>query len=473
MKLSQLIKNLPFGTKDVEVTNITNNSRDVKPGTMFVCIKGFSQDGHKYAFDAANKGASAVIVDHNVGLDCQVIVNDTRQAYAESCAAFFGNPAEKLKIIGVTGTNGKTTTTFLLKSLLELFGKKVGLIGTIQNMIGDKVVESSNTTPDAYQLHELFSQMVKENCEYCVMEVSSHALDQQRVAGINFEVGVFTNLTQDHLDYHRTMENYLQAKQKLFKMSKMAVINTDDKYSESIKSACTGKVVTYAVEDLKSDYLAKGINFRSDGTVFELVGSDVQISRVKIKTPGKFSVYNALCAAATAIALGFDFNSIAENLSKTTGVKGRAEVVPTDRDFTVIIDYAHTPDGLENILSSMNEIKKGRLICVFGCGGDRDATKRHIMGAISQRLADYSIVTSDNPRTENPSDIIKDIVKGFTSKAAYKVIENRKQAIKFAIDNAQTDDIIVLAGKGHETYQILGKEKVHFDEREIVADALK
>lgn len=473
MKLSQLIKDLPFGTKDVEITDITNDSRKVKKGTMFVCIKGFEQDGHDYAFDAANKGAAAVIVEHNVGLDSQVMVKDTHKVYAEACAAYFNNCADKLKIIGVTGTNGKTTTTFLLKSLLELFGKKVGLIGTIQNMIGDEIIPSLNTTPDAYQLHELFSKMVQEGCEYCVMEVSSHALDQQRVWGVNFEAGVFTNLSQDHLDYHHTMENYLQAKQKLFMASKIAVLNTDDKHYEGIKSACNQRVVTYAVEDLKADYLAKGINYKSDGTVFELVGADVQISRVKTKTPGKFSVYNALCAAATVIALGFDFEQTAHNLSQAMGVKGRAEVVQTNRDFTVIIDYAHTPDGLENILSCMNEIKKGRLVCLFGCGGDRDATKRPIMGEISQRLADYSIVTSDNPRTENPTDIIKDIVKGFSSKSAYKVIENRAKAIKFAIDNAQTDDIIVLAGKGHETYQILGKEKVHFDEREIVADALK
>lgn len=472
MKLSQLLGGLPYGNRDVEITAITNDSRRVEKGTLFFCIRGTNVDGHKFAESAAHAGAAAVVVDHNVGIDCQVVVSDTRIAYAKACSEFFGNPKDRLKIIGITGTNGKTTTAFLIKSMLESMGKKTGLIGTVHNMAGDKIIPSENTTPDAYELHRLFDLMVKEGCEYAVMEVSSHALDQKRVDGLRFAAGVFTNLTQDHLDYHLTMDNYIEAKRKLFDMCDVALLNGDDAYFEKMKSGIKCPVITFGVK-AKTDYAASDISFYPSGTRFTLSNGQIK-GEITTRTPGKFSVYNAMSSACALIAVGFDFDSVCKALSIADGVKGRAEVVPTDRDFTVLIDYAHTPDGVENILSTVNEIKQGRLVTLFGCGGDRDRTKRPIMGEIAACLSDFVIVTSDNPRTEQPASIIDDILVGVQKGTTpYVVIENRAEAIRYAIANAQKDDVIVLAGKGHETYQIIGKTKNHFDEREIVIEALK
>lgn len=457
---------------DLPINDITNDSRSVAEGCAFFCISGSASDGHKYAADAAAKGASVIVAEHDLGLPNQVIVPDTHEAYSSACAAFFGNPADRLKLIGVTGTNGKTTVTYLLKSILEQLGHKVGLIGTIQNMIGDRIIEARNTTPDAKELHGLFRQMVDAGCDYAVMEVSSHALDQKRVWGLHFAAAIFTNLTQDHLDYHGTMDNYLHAKQLLFKMCDLAVINADDGYADRITDGADCRTVTCSAQSNYADYIAKGAVFRADGVNFELVGKDT-IARVKAHTPGEFSVYNNMLAAVCVIELGNSISDVCTALSGTSGVKGRAEVVPTGRDFTVIIDYAHTPDGLENILHTMRGIKSGRLVVLFGCGGDRDSKKRPIMAQVAARLADYVIVTSDNPRTENPSRIIDDILVGMADTTTpYTVIENRAEAIKFAINNARRDDIIVLAGKGHETYQILNTGKIHFDEREVVRDAL-
>ena len=339
--------------------------------------------------------------------------------------------------------------------------------------MGDEVVPTNNTTPDAYELNKLFAQMRDAGCKYVIMEVSSHALDQKRVYGVDFEVAAFTNLTQDHLDYHITMDNYMIAKKKLFDMCKTAVINIDDEYSSAISQGIKAKTVTYSVKSNESTYSANGINLKPDGIEYELVGYNF-IRHIKIKTGGKFSVYNSLSAAVCAMELGFDIETVATAFEKMQGVKGRAEVVPTGKDFTVIIDYAHTPDGLSNILSTFKELKKGRLVCLFGCGGDRDAKKRPIMGAVAARLSDFVIVTSDNPRTEEPGLIIKDILEGMKdTKTPYTVIENRVDAIKYAIQTAKTDDIIVLAGKGHETYQILKTGKIHLDEREVIAEALE
>lgn len=472
MKLSQLLENLPYGSTDVEIVDITNDSRKVKEGVLFVCINGSTVDGHKFAKGAADKGACAILAEHNVGVDSQVLVSDSKKAYAKVCSAFFGNPKDKLKLIGVTGTNGKTSTTMLIKSMLEKFGHKVGLIGTIENLIGDKAIPTENTTPDAYELHKVLKMMVDEGCEYVVMEVSSHALDQDRVYGLEFEAGVFTNLTQDHLDYHLTIENYAEAKRKLFDMTKAAIVNSDDEWSKAMTDGIKCHLSTYAVNDQQAEYLAKGIRYNSDGVVFELLSS-TKIARVRLKTPGKFSVYNGLAAASCLITLGFDFEKTAQYLSECYGIKGRAEVVEIDKDFTVIIDYAHTPDGIKNILSTMNEIKKGRLVTLFGCGGDRDSSKRPKMGKMAADLSDFCIVTSDNPRTEDPQAIVDDILVGMKdTKTPYKVIVNREEAIKYALQNAQKDDIIILAGKGHETYQIIGKQKNHFDEREVVQKAI-
>lgn len=471
MKLKNLIDcNKTLG--ELEITGVTCDSRQVKEGYAFVCIKGALSDGHNYAQTALEQGAAVIIAERDLGLESQIVVDNTHEEFAKISAKWFGNPSKKLKLIGVTGTNGKTSTTYMIKQILETLGHKVGLIGTIQNMIGEEVIPASNTTPNAYELNALFADMAEKGCDYAVMEVSSHALDQCRVFELDFEAAIFTNLTQDHLDYHITMENYLEAKKKLFKMCKVAIINSDDQYAERIAEGLDCKVVTYSTGN-NSTYSAKGINYRPDSVNYELLSANI-LQHIKVNTGGKFTVYNSLASLCCMIELGFDVKQSAEALKLLQGVKGRAEVVPTNRNFTVIIDYAHTPDGLKNILTTFKECKKNRLTVVFGCGGDRDKTKRPIMGNIASRFADNVIVTSDNPRTENPTAIIEDILEGLEGlPTPYKVIENRIEAIKYAIATARTDDIIVLAGKGHETYQILSTGKIHLDEREIVAEALK
>lgn len=474
MKLSQILKGIKVLNEysDIDVLDVTQDSRLVKEGSLFVCIKGAAFDGHSVAGEMLTKGACAVVVEKDMGLDNQVIVENTRGIFSYICANFFSNPAEKLKLIGLTGTNGKTTTTFLIKQILENVGKKVGLIGTVQNMIGDEAYPAKYTTPDPYELQKLFSQMVEAGCEYCVMEVSSQALAQGRVNGVRFAVGAFTNLTQDHLDYHKTWENYFNAKRLLFENCDIAVTNADDENGlKIIEGLNFDKVVTYAVNRNDATYVAKNVTFKSNGVEYELVGD--KIGRCSCTIPGRFSVYNSLCAASCALALGISFEQVLMAISKSKGVKGRIEVVPCDRDFTIIIDYAHSPDGLENIISSLKEIAKGRVVTLFGCGGDRDKTKRPKMGKIAAELSDYCIVTSDNPRSENPSAIIQDILEGMKGvKTPYTVVENRKEAIAYAIEHAKKDDIILLAGKGHETYQILPTGTIHFDEREAVAEIL-
>lgn len=470
MKLFDLIE-CKEGLAETEITGITCDSRQVKSGFAFICINGAKSDGHDYAQKALENGAAVIVAERDLGISNQIVVPDTHAAYADMCGKWFGNPADSLKLLGVTGTNGKTSVTYMMKKILEKAGYKVGLIGTIQNMIGDEIIAAHNTTPNAYELNSLFALMKAKGCSYVIMEVSSHALDQSRVYRLDFEAAMFTNLTQDHLDYHITMENYLAAKKKLFSMCKTAIVNSDDPYSAELIKGLDCKVVTYSLGD-SSTYSAKGVNYRPASVDYEFV-SDSEIGHIKVNTGGRFTVYNSLCTAACAVEIGIPLSTVASALSELQGVKGRVEVVPTGRDFTVIIDYAHTPDGLKNILSTFRECKKNRLIAVFGCGGDRDKTKRPIMGNIAAHFSDYAIVTSDNPRTENPSAIIKDILEGMKGAAIpVKVIENRIEAIKFAVSIAQKDDIIVLAGKGHETYQILNTGTIHLDEREVVSEAL-
>ncbi len=476
MKLYDLLNGTGITTdivkEDTEITSITCDSRRVEPGCLFVCIVGTAVDGHRFAADAQAAGAAAVLVQRDMGLHTQLMAENTRMAWAQICANWFGHPAARLKMVGVTGTNGKTTTTTLIKSMLEHEGHKVGLIGTIHNLIGDRVLPAQHTTPDPYDLQSMLALMVVEGCEYCVMEVSSHALDQRRVAGCEYEIGVFTNLTQDHLDYHGTMENYMLAKKELFSMCRTGIANLDDSWAEAMTADVPCEMLTYSAKDDRADYVARNIRHRADGVDFELVGVG-QIGRVNMQIPGQFSVYNGLCAATVCLALGLPFDRVVAALSAATGVKGRAEVVPTGRDFTVVIDYAHTPDGIENICRTLKECCTGRLVTLFGCGGDRDKTKRPLMGAMAASLSDYLVVTSDNPRTEDPAAIIEDILEGLKdSDTPYTVVENRVEAIRWAIDNAQPGDTILLAGKGHETYQILGTGTIHLDEREVVAEAL-
>lgn len=474
MKISEILKgiNAVGEYKDEEVSFITDDSRKVRPGAVFVCIKGKSFDGHDVALRAEKDGAVLVIAERDTGCKNQVITDNSRRAFSLASSAFFGNPASKLKLIGITGTNGKTTTAFLIKNILEKLGHRTGLIGTVKNMAGDKEFSSSLTTPESFELHSLFSEMVKENCEYCVMEVSSQALSQERAAGLHFDAGVFTNLTQDHLDYHGTFENYAEAKSRLFAASSLCVLNLDDEYALSMMRSSSGRKITYSVNRDESDYTAKYIRYRNDGIEYELVTMGY-VERVKVNIPGEFTVYNSMAAAVTLIELGFDFSSVLGALSECGGVKGRIEVVPTDTDYTVIIDYAHSPDGLENIISSLRKIAAGRIITVFGCGGDRDKTKRPIMGEIAARLSDVTVITSDNPRSENPDAVIDDILEGIKGSKTKKIVEaDRTKAIAAAMREAKKDDIVLLAGKGHETYQILNTGKIHYDEREIVKGIL-
>lgn len=476
MKLNELLNgtgiDIGFIKEDTEITSITCDSRRVEPGCLFVCIVGTAVDGHIYAESAQTAGATAVVVQRDMGLHTQLVAENTRMAWAQICANWFGHPASRLKMIGITGTNGKTTTTTLIKSMLEYAGHKVGLIGTIHNLIGDRVLPARHTTPDPYDLQSLLALMVVEGCDYCVMEVSSHALHQRRVAGCTYELGVFTNLTQDHLDYHGTMEEYMLAKKELFSLSRAGIVNMDDAWADAISEGVSCPLTTYSSKNDAADYVARNIRYRADGVDFELVGIG-KIGRVHMNIPGQFSVYNGLCAATVCLALGMAFDTVVAALSAAEGVKGRAEVVPTGRDFTVVIDYAHTPDGLENICRTLKECCTGRLVTLFGCGGDRDKTKRPLMGAVAADLSDYLVVTSDNPRSENPAAIIEDIVAGLKDTSTpYTVVENRVEAIHWAIAHAQAGDTILLAGKGHETYQILADETIHLDEREVVAEAL-
>lgn len=458
---------------DVQVQFVTDDSRKVTDGTVFVCIKGNRFDGHSVAEEMLSKGAVCVVCERDLGLPNQIVVNNTRAAMSVICSNFYGNPASKLKLIGITGTNGKTTTAFLIKEMLEKMGKKTGLIGTVKNMAGDKEFPAALTTPESFELHGLFNEMVKEGCEYCVMEVSSQALAQYRVEGLHFAAGVFSNLTRDHLDYHGTFENYAEAKSMLFAQSEICILNLDDERAMSMMRNSNGRMVTYSVNQDESDYTAKYIRYKNDGIEYELVTMGY-VERVKVGIPGEFTVYNSMAAAVTLIELGFDFSKVLYALSLCNGVKGRIEVVPTETPYTVIIDYAHTPDGLENIISSLRKIAKSRIITVFGCGGDRDKTKRPIMGEVAARLSDVVVVTSDNPRTEDPEAIINDILEGLKGIRTKKIVEvNRTEAIKKALDEATADDIVLLAGKGHETYQIIGTEKFDYDEREIIKNIIE
>ena len=471
MLLNNLIPNVDGEKGNIHISGITSDSREIKEGYAFVCVSGVADDGHNYAADAANKGAVAVITEREMGVRNEIVVSDTHEVYADMCANWFGKPADSLKLIGVTGTNGKTSITYMLKSILECAGYKVGLIGTIQNMIGDEAIPTKNTTPGVYELNRLFALMKQKGCQYVVMEVSSHALHQKRVCNLSFDAAIFTNLTQDHLDYHITMENYLDAKKMLFKMCKTAIVNSDDDYCAQLIEGLDCKIVSYSLADA-STYSAKAVKYYPASVEYELVSNDI-LNHIKFNTGGKFSVYNSMCAAVTALELGLTISVVADAIKNIEGIKGRAESVPTGRDFTVIIDYAHTPDGLKNILKTFRDCKKNRVIALFGCGGDRDKTKRPIMGNIAVRYANYVIVTSDNPRSEDPDKIIKDILEGTSGSAVpVKVIENRIDAIKYAVSIAEAGDIIVLAGKGHETYQILNTGTIHLDEREIVREAL-
>lgn len=472
MRLDTLLENIPVKTNipgDTLITDVIYDSRKVTKGSLFVAIKGFKSDGHAYIEKAIEQGAAVVVGEEERNEPNYIRVDSSRKFLAQASANLFENPAKKMKIVGITGTNGKTTTSYLIKQILELKGHKCGLIGTNQILVGDEAIDSERTTPESRELHELFKRMYDNGAEYVVMEVSSHSLELDRVYGIEFEVGVFSNLTQDHLDFHETMDNYANAKAKLFAMSKNAAINLDDEYAPVMLKGAKN-AITYSI-DKKADFKAEDIILRERGITFNVKykGEDRQL---RLGIPGRFSVYNALAAATAALALGFSLEDIEKGLVIARGVKGRLEVVPTLTPYTVIIDYAHTPDGLENVIRAVRGFARGRVITLFGCGGDRDNTKRPIMGSIAQRLSDFVIVTSDNPRTEEPKIIMEHIIKGMDGDN-FVCIESRREAIGYALDNAKEGDVVILAGKGHETYQIFKTETIHFDEREVVKEHLK
>ncbi len=478
MKLSQLLTGVDVtelnAAPDLEIGGVSYDSRTVKPGDLFVAVTGFAADGHKFIPMALEKGAAAVLCEHGPVDAPHIVTGSSRAALAVLGANWFGHPAESMKIIGITGTNGKTTSTYLLKTVLErCLGAKVGLIGTICNMIGSEELETERTTPESFEVQALLAKMRDAGCTHVVMEVSSHALLLNRVDCISFEAGVFTNLTEDHLDFHKTMEAYGEAKAQLFARCRKSVLNLDDDWVEVMRKKVNGPLLSYAVKNA-ADLTARDIQLESDHVAFTAVCGGEE-SLVRLGIPGGFTVYNALAVTGAALMLGAKLPEIAAALREAKGVKGRVEVVPTPgKDYTVLIDYAHTPDSLENVLKSVRGFCKGRVIAVFGCGGDRDPIKRPIMGRIGVELSDLAVITSDNPRTEDPNEIIRQITAGFEgSSKPFQVIENRRKAIRWAMDHAGKDDIIVLCGKGHETYQILGTEKTHLDEREEVAACLE
>ena len=436
-----------------------------------MAVSGFAADGNRFIPMALSKGAVAVVTAKKPdGEVPYILVESDRLALAMLGCNFFGHPAKAMTMIGVTGTNGKTSVTLLLKQVLEkCLGAKVGLIGTMANMIGEASIPTERTTPESFDLQALFARMRDAGCSHVVMEVSSHALTLERVGGVHFDVAAFTNLTEDHLDFHKTMDAYCDAKAELFRRCDQAVVNVDDSYADRILAAAQCPVLTTSVHG-EGDLKAKELNLLSEGIHFT-VEADGGETAVYLPIPGKFTVYNALTVLGIAKLLGISPKDCAGVLKDVKGVKGRIEVVPTPgMPYSVLIDYAHTPDGLENVLSSVKDFCKGRLISVFGCGGDRDPMKRPIMGEIGVKLADFAVITSDNPRTEDPMAIIRDITAGVKEEhGEYIIIEDRRAAIRYAMDIAKKDDIIVLAGKGHETYQDIGGHKYHLDEREEVA----
>lgn len=470
------------GELELDIKKVECNSKKVVPGSLFIAIKGYDFDGHEYVEEAIKNGATAVMLDMSADLKkinlpkdiTAIITDDTRKALAKVSCNFFGNPSKQFKLIGVTGTKGKTTTTYMIKSILEKADYKVGLIGTVANYIGEECLGFSNrTTPESLELQELFYKMAKAKVDYVVMEVSSQSLKLSRVDGSFFDYGIFTNLYKDHISLkeHADMNEYFETKLKLFSMCSKGYVNGDDfKCNKIISASPNCDIKTYAVDN-KADLLAKDITITNVSVDFK-VKIGIRNERIKVNIPGRYSVYNALAAISLAVGLGIDAEKIKEGLENIV-VPGRNELVPNKQDLAIMIDYAHTAESLENILQATKTYTPGRVICVFGCGGDRDTEKRPRMGEVAGRLADYTIVTTDNPRTEKPEDIINEIEKGISkTKGKYEIIIDRKEAIKKAIKMMNKRDIVILAGKGHETYQEINGEKKPFDERIIVKEIL-
>ena len=483
MKLHKLIKSLhdfrelPF--ENPEVTSLEMDSRSVQMGSVFVCITGYTVDGHNYVSQAVANGAVAIIAEKDIVAEVPVIkVRSTMRAMAVLANAFYDNPTAKLHMVGITGTNGKTSVSHLIEEILRKSGKKTGLIGTIGMKIGDESFATKNTTPDSLTLQKMFQQMVDANVNSAVMEVSSHALHIGRVHGCQYDVTVFTNLTQDHLDYHKTMDNYRAAKSLLFSQlgnrydtthPRYAILNIDDAATVEYITACQGIVLTYGIDN-DADLLARNIKTTSTGTEFELVFNGHK-HPVKMGLVGKFNVYNILATIGATLASGLQIDFIIESISNLTGVPGRFELVDAGQNFNVIVDYAHTPDSLENVLKTVQDFTEGKIYTIVGCGGDRDKSKRPIMAEIASKFSDFPIFTSDNPRTEDPVAILADMEAGVAS-GKFTTIVDRKEAIEYAIGQAQDGDVVLIAGKGHENYQIIGDKVLDFDDKEMAKLAI-
>lgn len=480
MLLQYLLEDLDYeeviGNTNINIGKIEYDSKKVELNDVFVAIKGYKEDGNEYIKEAVQNGACAIIVqkdtvilDTDVSSVTVVKVENSRIALAQISSRYYDYPAKKLKMIGITGTKGKTTTAYMIRDILKASGKKVGMIGTIYNTYADVQIEATRTSPESLDLQKLLKDMVDAETEYVVMEVSSHALALDRVYGIHFMIGVFTNLSQEHLDFHETMENYLAAKAKLFSMCDFAVVNGDDIYAPKLLKMIKCKVATYGLDN-SVNLTASDIRINASYVEFKMFVNRM-LETITIKIPGRFTIYNALAAIATTSFLNAQMDAITLALSNLK-VPGRSEIIDLTKTFTVMVDYAHNPSSLEAILASTKKYAKGRIILVFGCGGNRDTEKREVMGEISGRFADFTVITTDNPRNEDPKKIMGQIEQGVKStRGLYKIIENRKEAIAFAMRIAWKNDIVIIAGKGHETYQELRNgKKINFDERKVVKE---
>ncbi|WP_282033513.1 UDP-N-acetylmuramoyl-L-alanyl-D-glutamate--2,6-diaminopimelate ligase [Metabacillus indicus] len=478
--LSQL-QNIKWNVEEnPEILSIEMDSREVKQDSLFICISGYTVDGHDYAEQAVRNGAAAVLSEKPLDLPVPVVVvKNTKRAMALLADAFYGHPTQGMHLIGVTGTNGKTSTTHLIEKILQNAGKTTGLIGTMYIKIGDEELSVKNTTPESLTLQKTFRTMADKGVSHGVMEVSSHALHMGRVHGCDYDVAVFTNLTQDHLDYHETMDAYRAAKGLLFSQlgntfnpdkPKTAVLNADDPASGEFMSMTAAHILTYGI-DSECDVSARNIVMSPSGTAFDLV-TPFGSQNIKMKLIGKFSIYNALAAASACLASGVSLEIVAGTLAEIEGVRGRFEVVDGGQDFSVIVDYAHTPDSLENVLKTVKQFAAGKTFVIVGCGGDRDRTKRAIMAQIAVKYAEEPIFTSDNPRSEEPAAILKEMEEG-VEEAYFHTIEKREDAIFYAVNEAKAGDVILIAGKGHETYQIIGSEVFDFDDREVALRAVQ
>jgi UDP-N-acetylmuramoyl-L-alanyl-D-glutamate--2,6-diaminopimelate ligase len=484
LKLHQLINSLhlvaPYRGADVEITTIENDNRKVQKGSLFICLKGYTVDGHDFAKSAVENGAVAIISEKELDLNVPVvIVKDTAKAMAILADAFYGQPSQHLHLIGITGTNGKTTTSLLIEKIFADQKKKTGLIGTMYTKIGDQKVENKNTTPESLTLQKTFRTMLDNEVEMAVMEVSSHALDLGRVHGTDFDIAVFTNLSQDHLDYHETMEEYKKAKGLLFSQlgnsynlthPKFAILNADDSTCNDYKRMTAASIITYGIDN-DADIKADNIKMTSKGTTFDIVIHNLK-NPITIKLLGKFNVYNVLASIAAALVSQIKLEDIISSLEKIEGVSGRFELITAGQEYSVIVDYAHTPEALENVLRTIKQFSDKNVYVVVGCGGDRDKTKRPLMAKIACRYATHPIFTSDNPRSENPIAILEEMEEGVIGQT-YQSIVDRKEAIRYAISQAKQGDVVLIAGKGHETYQIIGDQILDFDDRLIAREAIE